>query len=70
MQVGNKVYYSYRINYRHSIDIGQWGPEVGDQIKCFIFACFLFKTGHLTLIKCPPDSHRSSRLVSFLYTLL
>jgi len=41
MQVGNKVYYSYRINYRHLIDIGQWGPEVGDQIKCFIFGCFL-----------------------------
>lgn len=38
--------------------------------SCPFFACFLFKTGHLTLIKCPPDSHRSSRLVSFLYTLL
>lgn len=40
------------------------------ELELSIFACFLFKTGHLTLIKCPPDSHRSSRLVSFLYTLL
>lgn len=40
------------------------------ELELSIFACFLFKTGHLTLIKCPLDSHRSSRLVSFLYTLL